>query len=279
MSAVLLASAADVPPAQPSPAELARREKWNRALWMATRRREQAAASANPYQQCFANFLYHCCWTIDEAGGGASRQWPRGLGDDGKSWDQLWRELERHLLNSRVLFLEKSRRVLASWLTCCFDIWLAGGGQDARWRDEKGRPVLTRSDRNRTIVVAARKAEGEAGSEWFIKQRIVPILEAFEEHNCRALWPQFPTWTAKAGQVQFSNGSRIVGVPSGSDQLRGAAATLLHFEEVAFWTDAASTIGGALPTLRGGGHCVMITTAKVGTYAADLRNDKLKARV
>lgn len=253
-------------------------EKWDRAYWLTRRRYALAQARTNPYQQRFKNFLYHCCWTIDEAGGGEVRTWPRGLGQDGKSWDQLWVEQEDAYLRSRVLFIEKSRRVLASWFTCCFDIWLAGGGQDARWLDKQGRPVLTRSTGNRVVVIATRKAEGTAGSEWFVANRIVPILKAFEERGGRDLWPTFPTWQHTTGKVAFSNGSEIVGIPSGSDQLRGAAATLLHFEEVAFWGNAAATVGGAIPTLRGGGHLVMITTAAVGTYAHDLRDDKLVPR-
>jgi len=235
-------------------------------------------AVRNPYKYRFARFLKDCVWTIDEAGGGEVRKFPWGKGEDGRSWTQIWLEMEDALLRSRLLMVEKSRRVLASWYVCAFDIWLAAGGQDPRWVNEKGQPVLMRSDRNRQIVVAARKAEGLAGSEWFIERRIKTILDQFEIHG-RHLWPDFPEWKWTCGEVAFDTNSRITGVPQGSDQLRGAGITHAHLEEVAFWERAKASITGALPVIRGGGHVTLITTANVGSYAKEIRDGTLRGKV
>lgn len=232
-------------------------------------------AEQSPCKFRFYNFLSHCVWTIDEARSGEVRKWPTGLGEDGKSWDRLWLEMEDSYLRSKLLMVEKARRVLASWFTCAFDIWLAAGGQDPRWVDEKGFPTLLRSDCNRKIIVQARKAEGEAGSEWFVAERIKPILEAFEARGGREWWPDFPGWSHTCGKIEFSNGSKIVGVPQGADQVRGSGITQIHGEEAAFWEQAKKTIGAAIPTLRGGGHLVLITTPAVGTHAKDIRDGKV----
>src|SRR4051812_28074153 len=85
---------------------------------LAIQRRRIAEGRINPYKRRFYNFLAHCLWTIDEARGGQVRKWPTGAGDDGQSWDQVWLEMEDALLRSKLLFIEKSRRVLASWCVC-----------------------------------------------------------------------------------------------------------------------------------------------------------------
>ena len=243
------------------------------------RKRRVATGVDNPYKKRFYNFLTHCVWSIDEARAGEIRKWPQGVDPtDGRSWDELWLEMEDAYLRCRLLMLEKSRRVLASWFTCCFDIWLCAGGQDPRWVNEDGLRVLMQSDRNRRVIVAARKAQGFGGSEWFIESRIKQILDNFEAYGGRDFWPDFPRWTHRAGEIEFSNGSFITGVPQGSDQARGGACTLLHCEEVAFWEEAASTIGAAIPTMRGGGHIVLVTTPQVGTYAQEIRDGTLQKK-
>lgn len=246
---------------------------------LAERRRLQATGQDNPYKRRFLNFLLSCVWTKDEARAGLIKPWPRGPGRDGRDWTRLWLEMEDVYLRAKLLMLEKSRRVLASWFTCAFDVWIAGGGQDPRWLNSEGDPVLMGSDRNRNVIVAARKAKGLAGSEWFIAERIRCILEGFEEHGGRELWPDFPTWEHTCNRIDFSNGSKIVGVPQGADQTRGAAATVLHCEEVAFWERAAETVGAAIPTMRGGGHIILVTTPQVGTYCADIRAERLRQDV
>lgn len=218
-------------------------------------------------------------WTVDEARAGVVRKWPSGIGKDGKSWDDLWRDYEELLLTRRLLMLEKSRRVMASWTVCAFDVWLAAGGKDPRWQytDELDGEVhhpLMESDGNRVIVLGAQKAEGEFGSEWFIAKRVKGVLDGLEAHGIRDRWPNWPEWSHKQGVLEFANGSRIVGVPQGSNQLRGGGITLIHAEEIAFWPQARSAIGGAIPTLSGVAHLVGLTTPQIGTYAEEIRDGK-----
>lgn len=202
------------------------------------------------------------------------RKWPTGVGKDGKSWDDLWLDYEHLLLTRKLLFLEKSRRVLASWTVCAFDVWLAAGGRDPRWSytepDGTVHHPLLESAGNRMIVLGAQKAEGQFGSQWFIEKRIKNILQCSEANGLRSKWPDFPEWNHKQGIIQFSNGSDIAGVPSGSDQMRGGGITFIHGEEIAFWENARAAIGGAIPTLSGVAHLVGLTTPKVGTYAAEI---------
>jgi hypothetical protein len=49
-------------------------------------------------------------------------------------------------------------------------------------------------------------------------------------------------------------------------------------EEIAFMEQAKSTIEGAIPTLRGGGHLVAITTANNSSYASLVASGNISGR-
>lgn len=232
-------------------------------------------AEQNPYKRRFLNFLAKCVWTVDESRAGKAVQFPTGQGRDGKHWLPIWEELEEQYLTQELVMLEKSRRVLASWFTCAFDIWLCAGGMDPRWVNENGQRVLMESDTHRSVSLITQRAEGQAGSEWFLEERIKFILEQFEINGCREFWPDFPTWTHRADRIQFSNGSTIHALPQGPEKARGPGITFGHVEEFAFWEQAEPTISNLQMTCVGGGHLVAITTANHGTFAHRVRDDKI----
>lgn len=220
-------------------------------------------SAPNPYQTSFVDFLFDLCVTKDEAAGGLARQLPK---------DPYIYEIADALITCPLLLMEKSRRVRASWIMCCFDIWLAAGGQDPRW------PILMNAEGNRQIIVASRKLEGLQGSQWFLEKRIKFILDEFEKRGFREQWPAFPQWEWTANEIEFSNGSFITAIASGKDQSRGPGATEFHAEELSHWPEAKASIEGALPVLQGGGHLVAITTPNCGTYSEDIVKGRLKNR-
>lgn len=232
-----------------------------------------AAASDNPHQTDFKMFLRDCVWTTDEARGGRVAQAPQ--------WPHIPRVADL-LVTERLLFLEKSRRVWASWEVCAFDVWLAAGGQDPRWLGAKspefplGEPSLMMGNGYRQVYVVARKFE-KPGSDWFLQSRIKFICEEFERRGGRKLWPDFPQFAFKEGEATFSNGSHITAVAQGADQLRGPGATFVHCEEGAFWELAQPTMEGLLPTTKDGGHVCLVTTAQAGTYCKKIRDGELKS--
>lgn len=226
------------------------------------RARALKQGSKNPYKTSFRNFLRDCCWTKDEARGGKCAQVP--------DWP-LFDDLCDYYIEQPLLMLEKSRRVLASWITCCFDLWVAGGGQDPRW------PVLLNADGNRQVIVASRKFDGLQGSAWFLRSRVKFIYDRFEKDaKLWEKWPDFPRIRWIEGRGICSNGSEITAVAQGADQLRGPGATLIHLEELAFWEQAQTSVEGALPVVRGGGHVIAITTPNSASYAKRIRDGKLR---
>lgn len=226
-----------------------------------------AGTKTNPYQRSFLRFWNDLVYTKDEARGGEVRKAP--------AWP-MFRDIEEDLLTENRLLLDKSRRVMASWFVCAFDIWLMAGGQDPRW------PALMLSTQNRQVVLASRKEKGFQGSAWFIESRVKFVAEELERRGIREVWPGWPTWKWTYTEGENSMGGKINGVPQGADQCRGPGALFLHFEEVSSWEQAQPSIESATMTLLGsdgiGGHICCITTAKVGTYAADLVLDRVGTR-
>lgn len=229
-------------------------------------RQIQNPPAPNPYQADFHAFLRDCCWTIDEARGGKVARYPA-------HWPFV-ADLVDAFMICPLLMIEKSRRVLASWTACAMDIWLAAGGQDPRWRSPSGEPVLLNSDSYRQVFVVARKYEDSCR---FLHRRVKPIADFFEKYGGRELWPSFPRFDWMEGEGRVSNGSLITAVAQGADQLRGPGATFVHVEEFSFMEQAQRTLSGLIPTVAGGGHVAMLTTALANSYAKLVRDGALKA--
>lgn len=236
-------------------------------LALLTHRVKQLSAPAvNPYQTSFFAFLSECVWTADEARGGRVAQAP--------DWPFLL-QLSDLLITKEKLFLEKSRRVFASWTVCAFDVWVAAGGQDPRWKNRMGESVLMHSTGYRQVWLASRKYES---SIFFLERRVRFIVEQFLRRGGKEKWPEFPDFTWREQDARCSNGSVITAVAQGSDQLRGPAATLVHLEELSFWEEAKQTVEGLIPTTQGGGHVVAVTTPRAGSYAQMIRDGSLSRR-
>lgn len=262
MSSSLLSSPEELLRIRLAKAELERR---------GVKRREAVKAADHP-QRCFLSFLYRCVWTVDEARAGQVRLWPRGLGQDGKSWDDYWFDWD-HVLHTRSrAFYDKTRRTMASNILNCWDLWLCAGGQDPRWSE------LMYSSRNRSCLIQSKKLEGETGSAAFVA-KIKALCQNFEENGGREHWKDFPEWEFTEHRGRFSNGSRLEAVAQGGDQVRGPGSTHIRVEEAGFMEQAQNSIETAIPALAGGGHISVVTTPNaMATYLKRLREGKLRVR-
>lgn len=210
-------------------------------------------------------FIFHWAWTKDEAAGGRVAAIP--------DWPYI-RDLIHLVMSEDMVFFEKSRRMVVTWLMCAIDLWIIAGGHDERW------PILMPTENNphggnRRVFIAARKLKEAAGSAEFV-ERVQFIYDQAVARGIRAEWPDFPEIKWSFGRGICSNGSRIDAVPQGPDQMPGAGATLVHGEEVAFWPELRASITRALPVLDGGGKMVLVTTANAAAaYCCDLVNDNL----
>lgn len=60
--------------------------------------------------------------------------------------------------------------------------------------------------------------------------------------------------------------SKIMGFPSGANQMRQRGFSGLFFDEAAFWEDAEAAYASAEPTTKGGGHLWMVSTRYPGFF-------------
>lgn len=60
--------------------------------------------------------------------------------------------------------------------------------------------------------------------------------------------------------------SKIMGFPSGGNQLRQRGFSGIFEDECAFWEDAEAAYASAEPTIKGGGHMVMVSTRYPGFF-------------
>lgn len=68
------------------------------------------------------------------------------------------------------------------------------------------------------------------------------------------------------GYLFFKNGSRMMGLPEGPDQVRQHTASLILLDEAAFQDDLEQTIGACNPSLFGGGKMVVFSSIAPGHF-------------
>lgn len=76
-----------------------------------------------------------------------------------------------------------------------------------------------------------------------------------------------PKWQFKFGELSFPElGSRIMGFPSGADQLRQFTFSGMLFDEMAFWDNAEDAYASSVPTIEGGGRMTLISSPAPGFF-------------
>ena len=142
----------------------------------------------------------------------------------------------------------KSRRLLTSWTMIACHEWLA------RYRA------------GQVIAFVSRKQgqNDDEGSAELIKRAhfigqhlpVEVMPRRVEKTWCRLSYPH--------------NGSVILGIAQGADQLRQLAVTAWFGDEFAFWEQAGSTYAASLPSLEGSGgsagRCTLVSTANPGFF-------------
>ena len=158
---------------------------------------------------------------------------------------ELWLQ---GLASSGILMTEKSRQVMATWLCCAYLLWRA------KFLDHQ-------------LILVQSKREDDAANLVFNKEPFVARMSCME-----MLLPQFlKTLTfprcASYSQLVFPNGSRVWGIPEGSDIIRSNTASVIFSDEACFQPEFGGAFTAALPATKGGGQFVAISSAEPGTFA------------
>lgn len=222
------------------------KDSWENCLW--------PAEFAEDTPECAYRFLMQC-----ETWNEANREETTIPDKEYIRW-LVWHWWDTRRLGE-PLIIEKSRRIIVSWVLTILDVWDAGL-----------KPA--------SILIGAKKYEGETGSQgfvwrcWFVYDKL---------RSKFAHWPKL-TKPNTLGNVTihaleklvFPNGSKIECVNSDGEAFRGAGTTRARAEELSSYAHASHTFGQAIVVCQGapdrpGGHPVAVCNASPDPDWQDLK--------
>lgn len=153
--------------------------------------------------------------------------------------EAIWNVLEHS--PSKLFVIAKSRQIMASWITCCFALWSG------------------RFHANRQIVWQTKK-EDDA------KDMVSHGDQALDEARMQFIEMRLPNWMGhkrrfKDGQILWGNGSKIVAVPEGGNQVRSKTTSLVVIDEAAYQEQFRAAWTAALPLLNKEARMIAMSTA------------------
>lgn len=186
-------------------------------------------------------FLCYCVWTHDEIDQEEPiKRFPAHL-DYLKFLTRMWQAKNK-------IAIPKSRRMTVSWTFIALGLW------DCIFHKGRSWAFVSKKEEDSKELVQRAK---------FILDHIPPDMIAPD------LLPKL-----KRGEMQQSPPaldfegiySKIMGFPSGANQMRQRGFSGLLFDEVAFWSEAEEAFASAEPTVKGGGRMVMVSTRFPGFF-------------
>lgn len=153
----------------------------------------------------------------------------------------------RHIHSRGIYFVEKSRHVMATWLSCGYLLWRA--------RAFDHQLIVAQSKKEDDIAQFVYDKEPHQARISFLEWSLPPHLRMCE----------FP----KAGRfnhINFPNGSHIWGVPQGGDVIRSHNPSVIFSDESAFQPEFEKAYTAALPAITGGGQLICVSSAEVSSF-------------
>lgn len=148
--------------------------------------------------------------------------------------------------NAGMLAIEKSRQIMATWLVSAYCLWRA------KYRAHQ-------------LILWQSKKEDDAANVVFDKDLETARISFMEAHLPREL--RDPVQTSRCNLRYPHTGSRIWGIPEGADIIRSNTPSVLVSDEAAFQPEFASARDAAMPSVKGGGQLVALSSAAPGAFA------------
>lgn len=203
-----------------------KRKQLARAIAERERRKQMHEWSVIPWR-----WIQDCCLTMDEADNGKVKHYPD------KEYLQYVCEVWQR---ENLLAIPKTRRMLLTWIM--LGLHLHAG---------IFRP-------NSAVFVQSKKADD---SDFLIQDKRMMFI-----YNHLPTEYNWPECTPKQYRLNFSNGSYVMAIGQGADQLRQYTASYAMLDEFAFWESAEDTWGALKPIIQGGGKVTLISSAGPGFF-------------
>lgn len=160
----------------------------------------------------------------------------------------------QHIHDTGILFIEKSRHVMATWLTCAYLLWRA--------RSYPHQLILVQSKREEDVAALVYDKEPD--------QARISFLEwALPEELRLAKLPA----AAKYCHLYLPNGSHIWGIPEGGHIIRSHNPSVLFSDEAAFQPEFGKAYTAALPAITHGGQLIVVSSAEPSEFMLLVEGD------
>jgi hypothetical protein len=143
----------------------------------------------------------------------------------------------QYLLSEPTLFIIKSREMMTSWLVCGYIAWMCQWHPHIFW------------------VIQTDKED-----------KVVSLV-----NYCRILWRRQPEWMKRRcplvidnlTEISYGNGSRVIGVPKGENQIRVHHPYGYMSDEAAFQPEFAQCFNAVRPVAR---QIVAVSSDEMGPF-------------
>ena len=152
-----------------------------------------------------------------------------------------------HIWSSGILFIEKSRHVMATWLTCAYLLWRA--------RAFPHQLIMVQSKREEDVAALVYDKEPDQG-------RISFLEWSLPEHLRTARLPS----AGKYCHLYLPNGSHIWGIPEGGHIIRSHNPSVVFSDEAAFQPEFGKAYTAALPAITHGGQLIVVSSAEPSEF-------------
>jgi len=153
----------------------------------------------------------------------------------------------KHIHDTGIYFIEKSRHVMATWLTCAYLLWRA--------RAFPHQLILVQSKREEDVAALVYDKEPD--------QARISFLEWALPEELRLV--KLPA-SAKYCHLYFPNGSHIWGIPEGGHIIRSHNPSVLFSDEAAFQPEFGKAYTAALPAITHGGQLIVVSSAEPSQF-------------
>ncbi len=152
-----------------------------------------------------------------------------------------------HIHRSGIMFMEKSRHVMATWLTCAYLLWRA--------RAFPHQLILVQSKREDDVAALVYDKEPD--------QARISFLEwSLPEYLRMCVFPK----AGKFCHVYLPNGSHIWGIPEGGHIIRSHNPSVVFDDEAAFQPEFGKAYTAALPAITNGGQLIVVSSAEPSEF-------------
>jgi hypothetical protein len=161
------------------------------------------------------------------------------------------------LHQSGVLCIEKSRQVMASWMVVAYLLWRA--------KFHPHQLILVQSKREDDAALLVFTKEPQIGRMSFLELGVHDDLRQLGFGGVKEA-----TQTgigATRCHLFFPNGSHVWGIPQGGNIIRSNTCSCLFSDEAAFQPEFGLAYQAALPSIKGGGQGIFVSSAEVGDFA------------